>query len=309
MINKILIGNDIGGSHITSMAVDFESHKIMTELCVRNHVDSQAPASDILDAWTQTLEKMIGLIGAVNLGGIGFAMPGPFDYPSGLALFSGVKKYDSLYGINVKDELVKRLGLAKNIPVRFLNDATCFAIGEAWIGQASAYKRTMAITLGTGFGSAFLDDGIPVESGDDVPESGCVYHLPFGNSIADDHFSTRWFCATYKEKTGKVIEGVKEIASQPGNAAVQQIFNEFGTNLGNFLSPWLNRFNAGCLTLGGNIANSYDLFRDAFLNSLEQGGCYTKVFISDLGELSAIAGSARLCDDTFYSRLPFISSK
>ena len=168
----------------------------------------------------------------------------------------------------------------------------------------------MAITLGTGFGSAFIADGIPVESGPEVPEYGCVYHLPFGGSIADDHFSTRWFLARYKDATTLDIAGVKEMAEVAGKEIrVLAIFMEFGANMGAFLAPWLLKFHSECLTIGGNISNSYSLFEKPFLQSLKDHGCSMPVFVSELGELAGITGAARLCDDSFYSRLPFISDK
>ncbi len=323
-MTKILIGADIGGSHISCMGIDPGGHIVSDVFKIREDVNSQASAEIILDGWSEALAKLIKLIGKEDLGGIGFAMPGPFDYPGGIAWFKGVQKYDSLYGINVRQELRKRLGLDVSVPLRFLNDATSFAIGEAWTGKASAYRKNMAVTLGTGFGSAFIADGIPVESGPGVPEYGCVYHLPFGNSIADDHFSTRWFLARYKEVTGKDISGVKELAELDAGYRMQdagsspnvsipnpasRIFHEFGSNMGAFLAPWLLKFNAECLTMGGNISNSFSLFKEPFLQSLKDYGCSIPVFISELGELAGITGSARLCDDSFYSRLPFISDK
>jgi len=323
-MTKILIGADIGGSHISCMAVDSEGHIISDVFKVRKEVDSQASAEVILEGWGEALSELIRLTGKENLGGIGFAMPGPFDYPGGIAWFKGVQKYDSLYSVNVRKELHNRLGLDVSIPLRFLNDATSFAIGEAWTGKASRFRRNMAITLGTGFGSAFIEDGIPVESGPEVPEYGCVYHLPFDDSIADDHFSTRWFIGSYRKITGEDITGVKELAEMaegymirdeglPSGAyglhPASRIFNEFGSNMGAFLAPWLLKFHAGCLTIGGNISNSYSLFEKPFLQSLHDQGCNIPVFISELGELAGIIGAARLCDDSFYSRLPFISDK
>jgi glucokinase len=191
--DRIVIGVDIGGSHITCMAVEPGLKKVLPDICVRMGVDSQASAAEILSTWAEALGDCLSHFNQDKLGGIGFAMPGPFDYPSGLALFSGVKKYDSLFNINIREEMRKRLSLPGHLPVRFMNDAACFAIGEAWLGKAAAFQRTMAITLGTGFGSAFLNDGIPVESGNEVPSFGCVYHLPYEDSIADDYFSSRWF--------------------------------------------------------------------------------------------------------------------
>jgi glucokinase len=308
--HMIYIGADIGGSHITCKAVNAKRMMIMEACSVRREVNSGGSAEDILSSWSEALSVLIAQTGLENLAGIGFAMPGPFDYPTGLALFEGVRKYDHVKGINVREELVKRLGLGSSVSVRFLNDATCFAVGEAWIGKASEFSRTVAITLGTGFGSAFLDQGIPVEKGEDVPRYGCVYHLPFGNSMADDYFSTRWFVSRYHEMTGKHVTGVKEIAdaaSREGPAL--SVFREFGRELGLFLAPWLLRFHAGFLTIGGNIANSYPLFSEPFLAALTECQFASPVSLSELGENAAIAGAARLCDDAFYALLPFNSNK
>ena len=310
-MSKILIGADIGGSHISCMAVDPADHSVIKEFSVRKDVDSQADSETILSVWSVALSELIKLIGKSNLAGIGFAMPGPFDYQAGIAWFKGVKKFDSLYGINIRQELRHRLGLSETIPVRFINDATAFAIGEAWIGKASGFRRCMAITLGTGFGSAFLRDGIPVIEGDEVPKDGCVWHIPYGNSIANDYFSTPWFVERYKELTGKRISGVKEITEElvaykaTGNR--QQaigIFKEFGKNLGDFLAPFLSLFKAECLVIGGSIANGFPHFKDPLEAALEAGNCNIPVFVSEMGELAAIAGAARLCDDNFYKEIP-----
>jgi glucokinase len=308
--NPVVIGVDIGGSHITCIPVDLPSRKILEPQCIRKLVNSHADAESILQTWAGALLEVLEFVPAGRLGGIGFAMPGPFDYPTGLALFSGVKKFDSLYNVNVREEMARRLQLPAGLPVRFLNDATCFAIGEAWFGKASQCHRTVAITLGTGFGSAFLEDGIPVEKGDEVPESGCVYHLPFQESNADDHFSSRWFKREYESRFSRPSGGVKEMSEEAlTHPEVRSIFTEFGENLGTFLAPWLNRFRAECLTVGGNIARGYTLFSTPFLEALSRQNCSTRVFLSELNELAPIAGSARLTDDEFYSKLPFISNK
>jgi len=292
------------------MAVDLKHKVLHRELTSRRPVDCHEAADCILEAWVGSLQDVIKQIGLKHLTGIGFAMPGPFDYPAGVAHFKGVKKYDSLNTIDVRAELLRRLKLPGHFPIRFLNDATCFAIGEAWMGPASRFHRTVAITLGTGFGSAFLEDGIPVEEGDEVPESGCVYHLPFGTSNADDHFSSRWFKRVYEELFTRSSGGVKEMSEEAlQNPDVQAIFTEFGQNLGNFMAPWLVRFRAGCLTIGGNISRGYDLFKQPFRQALRSHNCEPALFLSELGELAAIAGSARLTDDSFYSKLPFISDK
>jgi len=301
-LRNIAIGVDIGGSHITAVAVDMNTQTIITGSRAESPVDNKAEADDILKVWSQTLLKVIEKVPLYKIRGIGFAMPGPFDYVNGICLIRGVSKYEKLYGVNVGKAISSGLGLPCDCKVRFMNDASSFAVGEAWAGKARNYRRMMAITLGTGFGSAFLDDRIPVVEGDSVPKMGCVYYLPFGKGIADDYFSTRWFNARYTEVTGKKTDGVKEIAEAArDNVDVRDIFDEFGENLGSFLSPWLLKFGAEILVIGGNISHAYNLFGESFEKKMRSSGCYVKVEISGLKEDAALLGSAYLLDDTFWN--------
>lgn len=310
-MKKYAIGVDIGGSHITCLAVDPETREILKQTETRRPVDCHGTAEEIISSWTAAINVTMQKAGDLALAGIGFAMPGPFDYPSGIARFKGVQKYDSLYGINIREEITKRLQLKTGTPLRFMNDASCFAMGEAWMGDASAYKRVVAITLGTGFGSSFVSEGIPVETGSEVPPQGCLYHLPFGDSNADSHFSTRWFLSEYAHKSGNTVDGAKELAALYGkDESVRELFNQFGKNLGEFMAGWLLLFKTDCLVIGGNIGKSYPLFSNPFLEILKEKGLgKMHIYISQLGETAAICGSARLADDYFYSRLDISALK
>lgn len=301
VLQNIAIGVDVGGSHITAVAVDMADDRIISGSRAESPVDNKAEADQILTVWSDTLKQVMRGVQIFNLRGIGFAMPGPFDYVRGICLIRGVPKYEKLYGVNVGKAISSRLGLPCDCRVRFMNDASSFAVGEAWAGKAAGYKRMMAITLGTGFGSAFLEDRIPVVDGDRVPGMGCVYHLPVGNGIADDYFSTRWFTARYREVTGRDAAGVREVAMMAGRAPeVHDIFSEFGASLGAFLAPWLIKFDAEILVIGGNISNAYNLFGPSMEEALKQSGCDTHIAISGLKEDAALLGSAYLLDDEFW---------
>lgn len=300
-LQNIAIGVDIGGSHITAVAVDMNAHRIINGSRAESPVDNKAEADAILTVWTDTLKQVMKGIQLFNLRGIGFAMPGPFDYVRGICLIRGVPKYEKLYGVNVGKAVGSRLGLPCDCRVRFMNDASSFAVGEAWAGKASGFRRMMAITLGTGFGSAFLEDRIPVVEGDRVPKMGCVYHLPVDNGIADDYFSTRWFTSRYREVTGREATGVREIAMMAGRAPeVLDIFREFGTGLGGFLAQWLRKFDAEIIVIGGNISHAFNLFGPSMKEALMKEGCDTEIAISELKEDAALLGSAYLLDDDFW---------
>jgi glucokinase len=298
------IGVDIGGSHISCAAVDLKSFRVLDETRTEKAVDNKAEASRIIGIWVQALSDVIKKIPEDSLKGIGFGMPGPFDYVKGISYIKGVAKYENLYGCNVKNSITDNLNFPDDFPVRFMNDVSTFAVGEALVGKASNYERSMSITLGTGFGSAFIANRIPIVDGPEVPKLGCVYHLPYGDNIADDYFSTRWFMGRYKELTGSQLSGVKEFAElATTDKTVMDLFTEFGNNLGVFLAPWLKRFKAEIVVVGGNISHAYNLFGDIFEKSLKNEGCSCKVALSELKEDAAFIGAAYLLDEKFWKEI------
>ena len=304
-MKKLALGIDIGGSHITCQLVDLEHNILVPNSKIRMAVDSSGTKNSIIESWVKAILKSVQNNKLKTLAGIGFAMPGPFDYPNGIAWFDkNVNKFQTLYGVNIKAELLQRLNLPSDFPIRFLNDASSFAVGEANVEPASKFNRIIALTIGTGFGTTFIKNGLPVAGEDGIPEDGFLYHIPFQKSIADDYFSTRWFLKEYKNQTGKEISGVKELAKLAENEPkAKELFNAFGKNLGSFLIPWIKKFNAGCIVLGGNISKSFPLFEKELKNQFELNDVEIPISQSTLDEDAALIGSAKLCDNHFYSKL------
>jgi glucokinase len=306
----IAVGADIGGSHIYCAAIDLSTHRIIPGTAREEKINNKDSADRILDGWSKALAGTLAAIDLAKLAGIGFAMPGPFDYVNGIALFERVEKFESLYGIHVSDELRKRLNLDKKIPFRYINDATAFAIAEAWVGKAGNFDKMIALTLGTGFGSAFLNKGIPVTEGNTVAEMGCVWHVPFKEGIADDYFSTRWFIKNYFERTGKQVAGVKEIADNIDIEPVaMELFKEYGSNMGHFLAPWIRKFDARVIVMGGNVTGAYGLYGRFLNQALSENGLDVQVLLSELREDAAIMGGARLLVEEYWITVKDLLSK
>jgi len=301
-MNKyIAIGTDIGGSHISCAAIDLVSGKIIRDTLTERSVDNQAQSSAIIGIWAEALSTVLEKVPREKVKGIGFAMPGPFDYVKGICYIRGVAKYENLYGFNITDAISGSLDIHDDLLIRFMNDASGFAVGEAWAGSAAKFDRSLSITLGTGFGSAFISNRIPIVDGPDVPKLGCIYHLPYKDGIADDYFSTRGLLSRYKKLTGKELSGVKELAALAAtDKIVTDLFTDFGDNAGLFLAPWLKKFRAEILVVGGNISHAYNLFSDIFEDRLKKENCYCEVAISKLKEDAALLGSAYLLDDDFW---------
>ena len=297
-----VVSADIGGSHITCCAADARNGRVLDGSVVKISVDGTGAKSDILDAWADGIRAVAARRSPGTPVGVGFAMPGAFDYRTGVAAFRGNDKFESLFGVDVGKVLTDILGWSA--PMRFINDATAFAAGTAWRGAGQAHRRLIAITLGTGFGSAFVEDGVPVAAGDRVPEHGCLWHLPYRDGIADDYISTRWFEKQYALLTGSPAKGVKSIAEHaeehPGAAA---IFHEFGRNLGGILAPWVDTFEADALILGGNVARAMALFSPALSDAMREHGVRPAIAVCPLKEAAALLGAARLFDPVFWQRV------
>jgi len=304
MNRDIAIGADIGGSHISCAAVNINTGKILKATLSGREVDNQADAGVILGIWAEALSEVLSKVPGERVKGIGFAMPGPFDYVKGISYIKGVTKYEKLYGVVVGDSIARELKVPDDFLIRFMNDASSFAVGEAWAGSAAHVNRSLSITLGTGFGSAFISGRIPIVDGTEVPKLGCIYHIPYRDGIADDYFSTRWFTGQYKKATGKEVKGVKELSEMAADDKIASgLFTDFGTRLAIFLAPWLIGFKAEMLVIGGNISHAYDLFGKVFEETLKKEKCSCKVALSSLKEDAAILGSAYLLDDEFWKSI------
>ncbi|RLD82696.1 MAG: ROK family protein, partial [Bacteroidetes bacterium] len=211
MKKNIVIGADIGGSHITSAAVDLDNLQIVKDSLFSHKVDNKASKDEILKSWSVAINKTIKSVDFLELIKIGFAIPGPFRYKTGVAMFETNDKYENLFEVSIAEELPRFID-GNDHELRFLNDATSFGVGVAKMGEAKGSKKVIAITLGTGFGSTFINNGIPQVNTPDIPKDGCLWDKPFIAGVADDYFSTRWFIKTYKELSGEEINGVKEIS-------------------------------------------------------------------------------------------------
>ncbi|MBV4359694.1 ROK family protein [Pinibacter aurantiacus] len=301
MNSHVVIGADVGGSHITAAAVELQSGKIIAGSTYKQKVNAAAAPEEIITCWAKAIKASMNASEEV-IEAIGIAMPGPFDYANGISYIRGLAKYESLYGLNVKELLKEELKFPGEI--YFENDASCFGIGESWLGEGAGCKRVVAVTLGTGLGSAFVSDCEVQKTGNEIPEDGYLYKLPYKQGIAEDYISSRWLIKTFNDETGSKITEVKEIneLALSGNISAQQLFCQMGTMLGEVLTPWLTRFNAQRLVIGGNVRNAHSFFLPSLKKVLETNQVNTGVYISTKGEESAIAGAAYLCSQFFVSK-------
>ena len=281
-MENCITGIDIGGTHITVCMVDPVSGKLKDQTYVRHGVNPHQSAVEIVSGWTAAIQACWNLA-KIQSARIGIAMPGPFDYENGICLIKGLHKYDALYELPVKELLSDELKIPIS-GIRMVNDATAYIRGEIAMGAAKGATDVLGITLGTGLGSALFRNGIY--------EEGDLYCFPYKESVAEEYFSTRWFLERYKQKTGTMLTGVKELAElSKNNVSAVECFSEFGKNLNELIQ---NRYAPAVprtIIIGGNIANAAELFFPIL--QLELGSDYD-IKRASLGEHAALIGAAYL---------------
>ena len=285
MSNSVVVGIDIGGSHITAALVDLQSHSIIPGSLIREHVNSKGTADEIIHSWSSVIGKCSAGL-PVDSKKIGIAMPGPFNYNEGICLIKNLDKFESLYNINVKKRLAGELGInVSNICL--MNDARCFLKGEVFGGAAMGCNNVIGITLGTGLGSARFHDG-EIFDGD-------LYFMPFKEGTAEDYLSSRWFVKRYQELTGTTVKNVKELREKVSDEPrITSMFAEFGNNLGNVLHTYIQKHTCETIVIGGNIINAWELFFHETIGVLNLLSKPVSLKKAILGEESALTGAASL---------------
>lgn len=281
------IGIDVGGSHVTVSVVENNIVDEMPKRLIRKEINSEENAMSIISAIGSCINEILNETESVDA--IGIAFPGPFNYDKGVSEIVGVGgKFETTFGIHLQQSLQNLTNL-KTVPFVFANDADCFAEGAYFLHKLKS-QRTVFVTLGTGFGSAFMVDGNVVKQHSDIPQSGAFYNQPFQGNFADDCFSVRWILAEYKRLSGENIESVKAIANL--NSAVSKaVFENFGANMGDFLVPWFEKFRCEELVIGGNISKAKALFMPTLVGKLEDLKIKVNIIFCDDAELSILRGA------------------
>jgi predicted NBD/HSP70 family sugar kinase len=268
---------EIGGSHVTAALVDLPAAAVMSGTLRRDPLNACGPAAGILES----IITCTGGLPAPKGAAWGIAIPGPFDYRQGVALFTGVGKFDSLYGMNLKAALAARLPGPPG-PLRFLNDAHAFLRGEWLFGAAAGHDRCAGITLGTGIGSAFLLHGRIQHHGPAVPPQGRVDLLRINGQPLEQVVSSRAITHAYRQRATATVASVAEIANRAtnGDPIAADVLHTAFEHLGSALAPWLASFRATVLVAGGAMVGSWKLIKPALQAGLNLRGQIPPLTIS-----------------------------
>lgn len=231
---------------------------------------AQAAAPVFLQHLKNILQELVMLAHTTKgqVTGVALTFPGPFDYSQGISYLTGLGKFEELYGLNLKQQLTTWLsewGIV--VPVLFENDGSAFAIGAYHSGPP--VTKGIYLTLGTGLGSSFVQDGQLVKQIPGANQEGMIYQVPFRNETLDS-----WLSATglMKLVTAHQLpyQSGKELAeaATAGDAKALLVFREFGELLGAGLQPFVAAFQPNVLCFGGQVSRSFAYFEAGIRHQL-----------------------------------------
>ena len=257
------IGIDLGGTKIEAAAIDQDGR-------IRARRRIATPAGD----YDATIAALVGLVAAIeNAAGacasVGVGIPGTIVAETGL-----VKNANSTW-LN-RRPLGCDVEAALGRPVRFANDANCFALSEAIDGAAAGCGTVFGVILGTGVGGGIVIGGrllvganaiagewghnpLPAPRRDELPgppcycgRSGCIETFLSGPGLAADH----------RRHAGRDL-AAPEIAAgaAAGDRDCRATLDRYAGRLVRALAGIINLIDPDAIVLGGGLS-AFDFLYD-----------------------------------------------
>ncbi len=145
------IGIDLGGTNIVVGLVD-EKFNIVDKLSKPTLREREADEIilDMIDLTKEIIAK--NNLSNEDIYSIGVGSPGACDPENAIIKYAGNIKFKDY---NLRDMFNKHIDL----PVFLGNDANVAALGEYMAGAGKKYKSSVMITLGTGVGGGYVENG------------------------------------------------------------------------------------------------------------------------------------------------------
>lgn len=289
MSERAVVALDVGGTTIDAACIS-QACAVIGEV-----LESASPSAGTKDEIVAELARAVAAARAqardVTVTACGIAIPAPFDYVAGVSHMD--HKFRAIKGLSLGGLLQEMTGL----PTHFINDADAFGLGVSW-RQLPDVKRFIALTIGTGLGSSFIEHGRVVGAVDRVAPGGEVWNLPYDGGILEDHVSARAVVAAYGRLSPGGLPGTasaREIGdlAAGGSEPAIKAYQEMGAALGRGLAPVLLRFQPELLVIGGHVSRSLPIFAPAIGQALADQGVPRLPVIAAADGNMALWGAAK----------------
>ncbi len=317
MGNEMVIGVDLGGTHLRTALVDH------TGSIVRRQKTATSIALGVEHTTRRLIAECRAQVEAAQergaaIAGIGLGVAGKVDHQRGWVVFS--PNLPAMRDYPLGPELEVALGL----PVLLENDACVYGIGESWVGAGRELPNWVGLTLGTGVGGCLILEG-RLWNGDHLGFVGELGHMiihPEGprcacglNGCLEAHASGRALvefvadaAATGELSAGPLFDlwhegkldaqGVHQWA-EAGDPVARKGFARMGWALGLALANLFAALGICHAIIGGGVSAGWNQFIEPLHKSLAEHSSMLNVADaviqrSALGDDAALLGAARL---------------
>jgi fructokinase len=258
----VRIGIDLGGTKIEGIALDTRGDVLHRTRKPAPRGDYDASVRAIVDL-VHELERVTGTHGSVGVG-----IPGTIATANGL-----VKNANSTwlngrpFGADI-EACLKR-------PVRFANDANCFALSEATDGAGAGAHCVFGVIIGTGTGGGIAIGGQVLTGVNAVAGEWGHNPLPWmreGEWPGRECYCGRQGCietflsgpalsAAFAAATGSSFDAVT-IAERAvdGDEAARHCLDQYEDRLARALATVINVLDPDVIVLGGGLSNITQLY-------------------------------------------------
>ena len=253
----MLIGIDLGGTKIEGIALDRDGRELLRQR-VSSPRESYQQTLNAIVALVRDIESRVGATGTVGIG-----IPGAISPATGL-----VKNSNSTW-MNGRP-LAEDLPLLLGRPVRFANDANCFALSEATDGAGAGARVVFGVILGTGTGGGIVANGqvlqgpnaiagewghnpLPAPRDGEWPgpgcycgRTGCIELFLSGPGLARDYAQAGGGTATAMEVAARAAAG---------DSLAESCLVRYEDRLARALAGVINVLDPDVIVLGGGMSN------------------------------------------------------
>ncbi|MBP7148507.1 MAG: ROK family protein [Acidobacteria bacterium] len=293
------IGIDLGGTKIEGVVLDGDG-----AVAARRRVATPRGAyDDTLAALAALIAELEATAGAEAPVGIG--TPGAISPATGR-----LKNSNStwLNGQRLAEDLERRVGR----PLRFANDANCFALSEAIDGAGAGARVVFGVILGTGTGGGLVVDGQVITGPNAIAgewghnpmpwprekewlgplcycgRTGCIETFLSGPGFARDH----------QLATGVTLAPEEIVArALAGDAEADESLARYEERLARALASVINVLDPDVIVLGGGMSNCsrlYETVPETWPTYVFSDRVDTRLAPPRHGDASGALGAARL---------------
>ena len=298
----VRIGVDLGGTKIEAAAVAQDG-----SIALRRRVPTPR------DDYNATLTAIVQLVTDLehDLGGhtsVGIGMPGTMSPATGL-----VKNANSVWlnGRPLDRDLIAQLGR----PVRFANDANCFALSEARGGAAAGAPVVFGVIIGTGTGGGIVVNGrvvsgrnavagewghnpLPWPRDDELPGAHCYCGL---NGCIETFLSGPGLARDHAQRTGVSLSPVAIVErAARGDPAAEATLQSYEDRMARALASVINIVDPDVIVLGGGMSNLPRLYTNvphAWARYVFSDRVDTALVAPRFGDSSGVRGAAWLWEE------------